>query len=666
MPVVHRSACPLDCPDACSLEVTVDDGRLTRLDGDQRNPLTDGFICAKVRRFGEHVHGPERLSSPAVRVGPKGEGRLREVSWDEALDLIAARLRDARDTHGGESILPICYGGSNGLLTQDAADARLFSRLGASQLDKTVCAAPSSAAHAGLYGRMPGVPLTAYRHAKLIVVWGFNPSASGIHLLPIIKRAQADGARLVVIDPRRTPLAGKADLHLAPRPGTDLPLVLAVAHWMFEHDQTDRAFLDAHATGVEAFATRAAAWTMDRAAQTTGIPRASIERFAQLYAQTRPAAIRCGWGPERNRNGGSAVAAILALPALAGHFGVPGGGFTMSNSRTIELDGSAAAAAAETTTRTINLNQVGRALTDAEPPVRVAFVYNGNPLSTLPDQERMRRGLAREDLFTVVFDQVMTDTARYADVVLPATTFLEHDDLTRGYGAMVVNRITPVLPPVGLARPNGSVFEALCDRLDLSRPDDPRGPAAMVDAILDATEDGRAIAAALHSTGTALPPDGAEPVQMKTVWPGHPDRAIHLCPPSLDAEAPQGLYAYQPDPGDAAHPLALISPATRHTISSTLGQLVRDEVSLLLHPQDAAARELSGGESVRVFNDLGEVQCRVRVSDEVRPGVAVLPKGLWARHTINGATANALAPDALADLGGGATFNDARVQVVRM
>ncbi|MEM7156000.1 MAG: molybdopterin-dependent oxidoreductase [Myxococcota bacterium] len=663
--VTLRSSCPLDCPDACSLKVTVDGGRVLRLDGDERNPLTQGFICAKVRNYAAHVSCPERLHSPLVRTGAKGAGEFREASWDEALDRIADAMRQARDTHGGESILPVCYGGSNGLLTQDATDARLFHRLGASNLAKTVCAAPSSAAYAGLYSRMPGVALTAYRHAKLIVLWGVNPSATGIHLVPIVRKAQAAGAKLVVVDPRQTPLAKQADLHLAVRPGTDLVVALGVIDWLFTHGHADEQGLAMHARGVETLRKRAAAWPLAKAAVEAGVELPRLERFAKMYAETRPAVIRCGWGPERNRNGGSATAAIIALPAVAGHFGVLGGGFTTSNSSTIQLDGDLAAAAPAPKTRTINLNQVGRALLEAQPPIKVAFSYNCNPLATLPDQERMRRGLLRDDLFTVVFDQVMTDTALYADVVLPATTFLEHHELARSYGAMVVHRSAPVLEPQGQARPNWQVFEALCDRLDLSRPDDPRGPEAMAAAIMNGSPDGPAVAGALDRDGVVTPPVGPEPIQLGNVWPRTPDRKIDLCPAALDAEAPAGLYAYQGDPATSQYPLALISPAVRQTVSSTFAQLLRDPATLLLHPQDASARGIADGDDVRVFNPLGEVHCRARSSTDLRPGVAMLPKGLWARHTHNGATANALAPDTLADLGGGATFNDARVQVAR-
>ncbi|MEX1368182.1 MAG: molybdopterin-dependent oxidoreductase, partial [Nannocystaceae bacterium] len=599
-----RSTCPLDCPDACSLAVTVQEGELVRIDGDRRNPLTDGFICAKVRGYGDHLRGPERLLHPAIRSGAKGSGEFRRASWDEALDHVAERLRRAVDEHGGESILPICYGGSNGLLTQDTADARLFRRLGASNLAKTLCAAPSGRALAGLYGRMPGVALTAYRHARLIVLWGVNPSATGIHLVPIVRRAQAAGARLVVVDPRRTPLAQHADLHLAPRPGTDLVVALGLIDWLFEHGHADLEGLAAHATGVQTLRARAAAWPLARAAAEAQVPVAQLTRFAELYTSTRPAVIRCGWGVERNRNGGSAVAAVLALPAVAGHFGVPGGGFTMSNSAAIRLSAEAAIAAAIPATRTINLNQVGRALTEAEPPVHVAFSYNCNPLATLPDQERVRRGLSRPELFTVVFEQVMTDTARYADVLLPATTFLEHDELARGYGSMTASRSEPVLAPRGQARSNVEVFEALCDRLGLSEDDDPRGAQALVDAILATSPDGPAIAPALREHGVAGPHRGPEPVQLRDVWPGHPDRTIDLCPPALDAEAPEGLYGYQPDPATEHYPLALISPALRQTVSSTFGQLLRQPATLQLHRHDATARGIADGDPVRVFNSL--------------------------------------------------------------
>ncbi|HEX9801485.1 MAG TPA: molybdopterin-dependent oxidoreductase [Thermoanaerobaculia bacterium] len=664
---IRRSACPLDCPDACSLDVTVEAGRVRRVEGAaDRNPLTAGFICSKVRRLPEHVHGDERVARPHQRVGPKGAGAFAPIGWDEALELVARRLAEVRDRCGGEAILPYSYGGSNGLLTQDTTDALLFRRLGASRLARTVCAAPSGRAAMGLYGKMEGVALGDYEHARLVVVWGMNPHASGIHLVPPIQRARERGARLVVVDPRRIQLAAQADLHLAVRPGSDVAVALAVVRELFASGRADLDFLSAHAVGWEELRARAEPWTIECAAEVAGLAADDLRRFVAVYADSSPAVVRCGWGLERNRNGGSAVAAVLALPAVAGKFGVRGGGYTMSNSAAWKFDASSIAGR-EPATRRINMNRLGEALTAlADPPIEALFVYNSNALATTPNQSLVRRGLEREDLFTVVFDAVWTDTARYADVVLPATTFLEHRELARGYGAYVLHEIEPVIPPVGEARPNYEVFAELAVRTGLARPDEIPSEREAVDRLLDSTGRGRALRDALAAQGYAEPLNGGAPVQFVDVFPRTADRKIHLAPDELDAEAPRGLYAFQPDPATAEFPLALVSPATNRTISSTLGQLRRDPARLAIHPVDAGARSIASGDRVRIWNALGEVVTRARVSDAVRTGVVELPKGLWARHTENGATANALAPDSFTDLGDGACFNDARVEVERL
>ena len=431
-----RTACPLDCPDSCTLDVTVEKGRVVKIDGGPTNPVTRNFICAKVRRFGERVYGEDRLLYPAIRKGPKGQGVFTRVTWDEALEEIARRMVAIRDTTGAEAILPFCYGGSNGLLTQDTNDARLFRAFGTSRLARTVCAAPTGAANQALYGKMPCVTYADYVHARLIVLWGVNPSASGIHLVPYLRAAQRAGATLVVIDPRATALARQADLHLAPRPGTDLPIALALHRFLFEGGFADERFLEAHTRGAAALRARADEWTIERAADVAGIDPAALTRFAQLYSAASPALVRCGWGLERNRNGGSAAAAVLALPAVAGKFGVRGGGFSMSNSSAFGIKSAEwMNDTPEPATRLVNMNHLGRALLEfRDPPVDMLFVYNCNPLATMPDQNRVLEGLKREDLFTVVYEQVFTDTARYADVLLPATTFLENYDIAKGYG----------------------------------------------------------------------------------------------------------------------------------------------------------------------------------------------------------------------------------------
>ena len=655
-----ETACPLDCPDACSLSVSVEEGRVVKMDAGPASPTTNGFICGKVRRFTDHLYGDHRLLYPEIRDGAKGVGKFRRASWDEAMGLIATRMREASDEFGGESILPYSYGGSNGLLTHLSTDADLWRALGASRLARTVCAAPTGTAAEAMYGKMPGVAYEDYAAARLIIVWGANPSASGIHLVPFVKQARDAGATLVVIDPRATPLARTADLHLPVRPGTDLVLALAMARELFERHAVDHDFLAAHASGVDAFRDRAAPWTLDRAAAVTGLPAAAIARLVDLYGSTRPSVIRCGWGLERNRNGTEAVLAVLALPALVNAFGVAGGGYTMSNSAAFGLDAERWRREPETTTRIINMNRLGEALAaTTTPPVKVLMVYNNNALVTSPDQNRILQGLQREDLFTVVFDQVRTDTARYADVILPATTFLEHYDITRGYGNYALQLVKPVIEPVGQARPNAAVFGELAARLGVGHEEDETDTLLRVAAGLP-----EPMAIGVMQQQAVPPPTGARPVQMVDVLPRTPDEKIHLYPESLAAAGP--LYSYEADPASPLYPLALISPASEKTISSTFGQLRRNIARLQIHPDDAEARGIAEGDTVRVFNSLGDVHCLAHLTADVARGVLSLPKGLWRQSTLNGETANALVPATLERHSGGACFNDARVEVARI
>ncbi len=661
---VIETACPLDCPDSCSLAVRTSAGRVTSLDGSERNPVTGAFICAKVRQFGERVHGAARLRHPMARVGPKGNAAFSRLTWDEAVDLVARRLADTRDTFGGEAILPFCYGGSNGLLTQDALDARLFRRLGASRLARNVCAAPTSAVLTAMYGQMPSVTYPDFACAKLIVIWGANPSVSSIHLVPFIQAARKDGARLVVVDPRVTPLARDADLHVPLAPGTDLAVALALHRHLFESGAADQAFLAAHADGADRLRARATEWTFDRAASVAGVQASTLREFAEMYAAASPALVRCGWGLERNRNGGSAAAAVLALPAVAGKFGVRGGGFTLSNSSAWGIERTWIGEP-EPATRIVNMNHLGRVLTeDARPPVKLLFVYNCNPAVTLPNQNLVLQGLARTDLFTVVFDQVMTDTAAYADVVLPATTFLEGYDIARGYGALSLQLVQPVIDAVGESRPNPDVFGELLTALGLDNGVGPEGELETLLQVLGSLPG--SLGNDLRDARQPVPPCGPSPVQMIDVVPGTTDGKIHLCPDELDRASVHGLYHYLPDPSSPDFPLALISPSNDRTISSTLGELPGLEAALVMHPFDSRARGLEEGNTVRVFNQLGEVLCKLSIEPTVRPGTVLLPKGMWRSSTVNRSTATALAPDTLSDVGAGACFNDARVQVARV
>jgi anaerobic selenocysteine-containing dehydrogenase len=639
---------------------------VTRIDGSHAAPSTDGYICGKVRRFDRRVYSDLRILHPAVQRGVKGRGDFARISWDEAFDLIVDKMNDARDRFGAESILPYYYGGSNGLLTNECEDARFFRRLGASRLARTVCAAPTGAAAAAMYGRMPGVAYADYQHARLIIVWGCNPSASGIHLVSHIKQAQKSGAKVVVIDPRQTPLARVADLHLAVQPGTDVAVALAMVRALFEDGRADREFLDRYASGAEELRAAASDWTVERAAGIAGVSAGDLRTLIEWYGAISPAVIRCGWGQERNRNGGAATMAILALPAVAGKFGVRGGGYTMSNSSAWGITTDAVVGVPAPDTRIVNMNQLGRALTEySTPPVSVLFVYNCNPAATVPDQNRVVRGLQREDLFTVVFEQVMTDTARYADLVLPATTFLEHYDIAKGYGAYHLHLVQPVIAPVGEARPNHEVFRALGDRLGLNESAGPgdSGDTGEAGGLIDvASRLPAELGAAVLEQRAPQAPGGGEPVQFQDVFPKTDDGRVHLFPREV-AGPDTALYAYQPDPRTDRHPLTLISPASEHTVSSTLGELRPGIARLRMHPLDAQPRSIADGETVRIFNDLGEVHCEVSITPEVRTGTVSLPKGLWGRSTFNGSTSNALVPDTLTDLAGGACFNDARVQV---
>ena len=659
----HSTVCPLDCPDACSLEVRVQEGAVVSIEGTAGNSLTREFICRKVREFPKAIVHKDRVLRPLKRSGPKGRGEFSPVSWDEALDLVAEELLKARG-QSPESILPLSYGGSNGLLSQDTVDARLFRRLGASRLARTVCAAPTGAAAAGLYGKMPGVSFEDYVHSKLIIVWGTNPHASGIHILSFIKEARDRGAKLVVVDPRRTKLAAQADFHLQVFPGTDVALALSMIRGLFALG-VDTEFLRNHTTGWEELRSRSQKWDYQSASEVCGVPKNLIQEVTELYFGANPAVVRCGWGLERNRNGGSAAAAVMALPAVAGKFGVRGGGYTMSQTGAWKFKGVAPAAEPEPNTRVVNMNRVGRMLTDgAGEPIKHLFVYNCNPAMTLPEQNLVIKGLQRTDLFTVVFDSFMTDTAKLADVVLPAATFLERREVRVSYGALALQEGSRVIGPVGESRSNHEVFLELCRRTGLTKPGDPESEDEILDAWCSELHDGQRVRSDLARQGRSEPEFGARPVQFVDTFPMTDDGKVHLVPSNLDKEAPGGLYHYRhQDEADSQFPLVLLSSSTSKTVSSYLGHTVSGLAAIAVHPQDAAARGLSDGDEVRVFNTRGQVVCRAVISQNIKPGVAEINKGLWARHTQNGFTANALAPDFLTDIAGGACFNDAGVEI---
>ncbi len=663
-----QSVCPLDCPDRCSLRVELRDGKVMSIRGSPLNALTAGFICTKVSRFGMRLTGPDRLRFPLKRTGRKGSGLFVRISWDQALSEITAQIRKAVADFGGEAILPFHYGGSNGLMTDGFTDAAFFRRLGASRLARTLCAASTSAATKALYGKMPGVAFEEYANARLIILWGANPKHSNIHLVPHLKEARRRGCRIAVVDPRRTMGNDLVDLYLQIYPGTDVVLALAMIRFItHQYGLTDRTFLEEHSTGWRELLDYSERYHLADAARICGIPAKEIAFLAQGYAAANPALIRCGWGLERNRNGLAAVAAVLALPAVAGKFGTPGGGYTLSNSAAYKVDDDVLAGLPECQTRVLNMNLLGRYLTDGlNPPIKVLFVYNCNPGATLPDHNGVLSGLEREDLFTVVFEQVMTDTANYADIILPATTFLEHRELNKSYGGYAVQLSEPVIAPLDEAKCNAEVFQSLGKAMGWSDPVFTEDPEALllraVGSVRAPMEAGYGPEALRKSKIAYFDFPGRRPVQFATVFPGTSDGKIHLYPAELGPEP----YRYLDDPATSEFPLALISPSSDKSISSTLAEFNMKTIKLAMHPEDAAVRSLCEGDLVRIFNQLGEVHCALHLDTRLRPGVISLSKGIWKRATLNGGVGNSLVPDSVTAVSGGACFNDARVEVEKL
>lgn len=671
---VETTTCVLDCPDACALEITVERGpegeRIRSLGGAAGHATTAGFICSKVAQFHRRVDHPDRLLHPLRRSGPKGSGSFVRISWEEALAEVAGRLQEIRERWGGEAVLPYHYGGSNGLLEDELLDHCFFARLGASRLGKTICAAPTTAVGKEMYGKMPGVAYEDYAHARCVLLWGVNPKVSHIHLVPFLRQAKEAGAFIAVVDPLRNFSEREVDLHLPVYPGTDLPVALALIRWWKEQGFLDEAFLAEHALDAGPLLEAARAWSLETAAELARVPAADLELLARAYAESSPAVVRCGWGVERNRNGGAAVGAILAMPALLGKFGVRGGGYTMTNNGGARFGGAEALGRVRWQTRLFNMTRLSEALRpegDPQmpgPPVKALFVYNCNPVATVPDQNGVLAGLAREDLFTVVAEQVMTDTAAWADVVLPATTFVEQREIRVGYGAYTVGGAKPVVAPRGEARSNSEIFAALGREMGWEDEAFHLSPEELFERAAGALEmeghetvDAKALA-----EGKSLAYDfpGTTPIQLGTVHPRTADGKIHLTPPSLGKDP----YQYRPLP--SPYPLALLTPASHRLMNSTFGELVEDPLVVTLHPQDAEARGIESGDGVRVYNGLGEVHCPARVSDRCRPGVALMPKGAWRKHSQNGQTGNALCPTDTQQTGGGACFSDARVEVASL
>jgi anaerobic selenocysteine-containing dehydrogenase len=679
---VVRGACPHDCPDTCALLTTVEDGRAVDVRGAPDHPATAGVLCTKVARYLDRTYSDGRLLHPMRRVGRKGEGRFERITWDEALAIIADRFAAiARSPDGPQAILPYSYAGTMGLLQSSSMDRRFFHRLGASLLDRTICASAGKAGWVAVVGAAIGMDVEQFENSGLIVIWGSNAVTSNLHFWTHAQAAKRRGAKLVAIDPYRTATAEKCHEHIALLPGTDGALALGIMHVLIAEDLIDRDYIERHTVGFAALTERAAAWTPERVASTCGIASAQVVNLARDYGGIRPAAIRVNYGMQRVHGGGNAVRAIACLPALVGAWREPAGGALLSSSGTYPVDHAALERPdlISGAPRTINMSAIGDALLDAaDPPVRAIYVYNSNPVAVAPESSKVREGFAREDLFVVVHEIFQTDTADFADILLPATTQLEQTDVHSSYGHLYALANNPAIAPLGEALPNTEVFRRLAARMGFTEP-----------CFRDSDDDLARMAwrrddprAAPFDWG-ALQRDGwrrlAVPQPYAPLADGHFPTPSGKCEFWSSAEAARGadpLPDYVPPRESAAtnpalaqrFPLAFISPPARNFLNSSFANLpafIGEERTpkLDLHPVDAAARGLHEGDVVRIRNDRGSFTATLRITERARQGVAVAPSIWWQKLAPDGRNANAVTSQALTDMGRAATFYDCLVEV---
>jgi anaerobic selenocysteine-containing dehydrogenase len=678
----RKVVCPHDCPDTCVMTVEVEDSRAVGLGGDPTHPFTQGFLCAKVNQYLDRVYSKERLLHPLRRVGRKGEGRFERISWDAALGEIAARFRSVAEAHGGEAILPYSYAGNMGLLSYGSMDRRFFHALGASHLERTICSSAGGAGYKVSIGKSLGFDPEAVVNARLIVAWGANIVSSNVHFWPFVEEARRRGAILVAIDPYRSRTAEKADRHLALLPGTDAALALGVMHVLFRDGLFDRDYLERYTVGWEDLRQRAGEWTPERTAAETGLPVEDILWFAQAYGRNRPSAIRLNYGLNRHAGGGTAVRTIACLPAITGDWRHPGGGVLLSTSGTFPVKNAALERPdlARPGTRTLNMSQLGRILTDRTlaPPVKALFVYNSNPAAVAPEQDRVLEGLAREDLFTVVHELFATDTVDYADIVLPATTTLEHYDLHKAYGHLYLSLSRPAIPPLGECKANTEVFRLLAARMGFDHPALRESDEEMARQALDWDHP-----SLQGITFERLEREGSIRLELPAAFTPFaeggfptPSGKCEMRAAALEGSGTDPLAGYVP-PRESVRsapdlakrfPLAFISPPAHHFLNSTFSAqpvFVRREGEpvLTVNPDDATRRGIADGGTVRCFNDRGSFLAKAHVSEAARPGVVVGLSIWWPKMCPGGRNANAVTGQELTDLGGGATFYDCLVDV---
>jgi anaerobic selenocysteine-containing dehydrogenase len=714
---------------------TLADGvqRLLSVAGNPDNPYTQGNLCRKVAHYEERVYSPDRLLYPMRRIGRKGEAKFERITWDEAIAEIAARWKTIIAESGPEAILPYSYAGTMGVVSMSACDGRLWSRMGASHLLRTICSSAAEAGYSYVYGWSGGIDPEDFVNSKFIIAWGTNLSSTNVHLMPYIRAAQAKGATFVVIDPYRTRTANAADWFVQLTPGTDAALALGMANVIFNEGLHDEPFLEAHSIGWRAFRERCCDYPPERVAEITGIAAEEIVRLARAYAAQTPSAIRLGYGLSRTANGGGMIRAICTLPAVIGAWGKQGSGLLLSTSAHFPLnwravkrpdlqvdpDTQSPVKWGRRKPRAINMNEIGKALLEeADPPIRALYVYNSNPAGVAPDSNRVLAGLSREDLFTVVHEQMLTDTARYADIVLPATSQMECLDLMRAYGHLYVNLCRPAIPPLGESRANIDVLNALAkamgyteDAFDqtaediiraaldvksqvmegityeyllehgfakLKMPTDPYVPYAELQANrgenpqINTDYQPAKQAAALTPNTQHLTPNTHSPA-FRTMT-----GKVELYSQRAARDGYDPLPGYEPpaesreaDPELAAEfPINLLTPAAHHFLNSSFAnvpglQKGEKEPRIWINPADAVARGIADGDWLRVWNRRGEVRLKAVVSENVRPGVAWSPSLWWHRDSPDNRNVNALTSARLTDMGGGSTFHTNLIQFAR-
>ena len=722
--IVH-TVCSHDCPDSCGVLVTVnEEGTAVKVAGDPSHPVTQGFLCGKVAKYLDRVYAPERIlfplkRKPGAQKGPRPRGREHEsferVSWDEALDAIAARLKAIADEFGPEAILPYSYAGTIGALGYGSMDRRFFHRLGASQLARTICSEAGGVAWNLVYGKKLGTPTEDFRLAKLILAWGANIHGNNVHLWPMVEQARRNGARLIVIDPYRTRTAALADWHIAIRPGTDGALALGMMHVILNEGLEDRAYIEQMTHGYERLAERAREYTPERVAAWTGMTAAEIEQLAREYATTRPTAIRLNYGIQRTENGGTAVRAVAMLPALTGAWRHRGGGGQLSTSGAFKWDENALrrpdlaqASPLKRLARTVNMSALGEALASggreteglgtgndapsavSEPPVKAIFVYNSNPAAVAPNHNSVTRGLARTDLFTVVHELFFTDTTDYADFILPATTFLEHTDIQGAYGHYFVQLSQKAIEPPGEARPNVWLFSQLAERMGFEEQCFRETEEEMIRGALAIGADGYSTRPEMgHITLEDLKEKGHIPLAFHREPEANPFQPyvsgdlptpsgrVEFYSETLAAQGLDGLPGFIPPTesrfGELAkqYPLEFLSRKADNYMNSTFAHLdghrkmeARTSQRLEMHPDDAAARKISEGDPVKIWNDRGSLRLSAMMNPSLPAGV-VAGKLDWAKLGASGANVNALTSERLTDIGAGATFYSTLVEVAK-